>query len=255
MSTRDDQIAELRSRHVGLRTDRLLELPKLIEEAYRASSVVDSLAVVTEITDRTPSDFKVLTTSELRPRAQFNGADYYWDQYCRELGRSIATAEVGHVFEVVQRDISATSRRGELNSAAVDGLLREFDMVNYSPSVLVVPISHMARFTQSMGTRLSWTPERMLDIGNGNLCRVVFSNRYHPLGKVFGFDHRCADWLVKLDPTTSSRLTVAIGNQDAPVPGVVFLAETVAKFEIRDSAGFRSMQIESPPDAGFDRTR
>ena len=47
----------------------------------------------------------------------------------------------------------------------------------------------------------------------------------------------------------------AIGEQLSPVHGVLWLAETVAQYEVRQLAGFRSFRPDVQPDRDFDVVR
>ena len=62
------------------------------------------------------------------------------------------------------------------------------------------------------------------------------------------YDSKKVLWKVKIDPITRHRLTVMIGEPETPPEAVMFLAETVAKFEILDLAGTYSIPIEGDPE-------
>lgn len=49
---------------------------------------------------------------------------------------------------------------------------------------------------------------------------------------------------MKLDPSTNHRLTVVIGEREASPDSVMFLAQTVAKYEIPDPAAILSIAVE-----------
>jgi hypothetical protein len=57
-------------------------------------------------------------------------------------------------------------------------------------------------------------------------------------------DSRAGTWKVKLDPVTGDRLTVAIGEPESPLDSVVFLAETVMKYEIENPDGFCVVDVQ-----------
>jgi len=65
-----------------------------------------------------------------------------------------------------------------------------------------------------------------------------------PLDRFVVFDSNNAVWRVKLDPFNQSRLTVAIGEPNSPPDAVMFLAETVVKYEIKNREAFYILPVE-----------
>lgn len=251
MNPRDDQIAAVKER-----SGRLRELPGRLEacyaevvRAYENDSDVEHLARVIGEPNRTPSDFRVLTNSEARSIREFNDESYSWDMYCRELGRSVALGELKLIFEELDR-LSAT---GELHAtnpnfqpilAAIDDLTTN----GFRPDILCAPIALFVPFGLDRSLIEEWDDSGgYLAVPGRPRLRIIWSNRYAPLSQFVVFDSRAAVWRFKPDPTTGNRLTVAIGEPESPHNAVMFLAETVAKYEIQDSAAFRAVRVVGKP--------
>jgi hypothetical protein len=253
LNRRDQQIASINASVEGLREDRLIACRAQILESYAESSIVDKLAHVIELTDREPSDFHVLTNSEARRVSQFNDNSFYWDFFCKELGRSIALAEKRHVFE----ELGKIPGSGE----PVDPVRPSFDWLwegvqqlrsdGFNPTVLAAPIDlYLAVFK---GLKIDLQTARNVELPDGSTLELFWSSRANPLDRFVVLDPRAGEWRVKLDPDTNQRLTVAIGRPKSPPLAVTFLAETVVKYEIVDQERLRVIELvgELPDDFGL----
>jgi hypothetical protein len=216
---------------------------------YQSASIVHHLGRVVEENDRTPSDFRVLSNSEARPLHQFTDTSFYWEMYCEELGRSVALGELKLIFEELDRlppsgELDATNSTFKPLLDAIDDLTGS----GGRPNVLCAPIGLFVPFGLDKGLATKWddTGEYLAMPGRPPL-RIIWSNGAAPLSQFVVFDSRAAVWRFKPDPTTGNRLTVAIGEQDSPRNAVMFLAETVAKYEIQDSSAFRAVRVVGEP--------
>ena len=249
MNRRDQQIAEINANVNELREDLLLSCRAQIIEAYRKASVIDRLANVIQLTDREPSDFRVLTNSEARRLAHFNDSSYSWDFYCKELGRSIALAEERHVFE----ELGRVSGRGEPIDAtnptlqAIVESIAELRTAGFTPGVLIAPISLYGPVFK--GFKIDWEEGRYVVLADGYRLELFWSSKVAPIDRFVVLDRRAGDWKVKLDPESNERITVAIGRPKSPPGAVTFLAETVVKYEIVDHERLRVIEVVGePPD-------
>ena len=254
MSRRDEQIAEIAGRTASLDPNRLALFYEQVREAYDAASVIEQVSMLNPMTDREPSDFRVLSNSELRRIEDFNSDSFFWDTYCKELGRSVALAEQDYLFEVLQQSLSESDVTHGVGFEGLFSLIEQMTNEGYEPDVVLMPISYMVGFTIHQEDRIEWGSKRQL-VWNNRRLRLLHSSRGRPLNRFMVFDHRAGIWNVKLDPQTQMRLTVAIGEQITPVHGVLWLAETVAKYEVRDPGGFRSFLPDAPLDRDFDTVR
>lgn len=232
MNRRDQQIAAINGNVEGLREDRLASCRAQILSAYKSTSVIEGLSRVIEVLDREPSDFHVFTNSEARRLSHFNDDSYSWDFYCEELGRSVALAEERHIFEV----LAGISGKGEpINAAnptfeALTEATREVRAKGFNPTVLIAPISLYMPVFKSL--RIDWAEAKFVTLSDGSQLRLFWSSKSRPLDRFVVLDPRAGDWTVKLDPQTRERLTIAIGRPQTPHRAVMFLAETVSKYEI-----------------------
>jgi len=242
MNRRDEQIAALRERTQRLRSDRLIEFERLIREGYESESVVENIARVVEERNRTPSDFRVLTNSEARRIGHFNDDSYYWGMYCTQLGRSVAHGEERYIFQELQAvpdsglSVSASNPSFEKLASAVD-LLRSR---GFNPDTLCAPIALFVPFAgERHNISINWnaTPKEAL-LTNGAGLKLFWSSGAAPLDKFVVLDSSRMTWRFKVDAQTGGRLTVAIGESTIATGerAVVFLAETVAKFEVDRNA-------------------
>jgi len=253
LNPRDEQITAIRERSERLRPDRLQECYDQIVSAYDKASVVEHLAQVVEERDRTPSDFRVLTSSEARHLREFNDDSYHWDFYCTELGRSIALAEKRYIFENLQT-IPAQGQSIDADSPRFGPVLAAiYQMIGLGlrPDVICAPIGLFVPFNTDKGLTINWhaSPREALVVAPDISLKMFWSSQSIPLDRFVVLDSRHAVWRVKLDPNTGHRLTVAIGETAPPSPpnGVVFLAETVVKYEIQNRAAFYPVPVEGEP--------
>lgn len=257
MNRRDEQIAAIARSTGSLDADRLKAFYALVHDAYQEASIVGRIAVIDEVADRNPSDFRVLTNQELRRIEHFNGPDYHWDMYCRELGRSVAVGEEAYLFEVLQAQIPDTAA---ISGQGFEGLLAELDHLvsqGANPDIVLAPIAFMRGFLRGHDRSMEWDEHGRTywRAPDGRRLELFWSSGGRPLDRFIVFDHVAGVWHVKTDPGGGGRLTVAIGEQQVPIRGVMWLAETVAKYEVINPAGFRSFRPDVPPDEGFESVR
>lgn len=254
MNIRDAQIAELAARTANLNQERLASFYQQVREAYDAASVVERVAILNLVTNREPADFRVLSNSELRRIEHFNSDSYYWGTYCKDFGRSVALGEQNYLFDLLQQQIPESEVVPGVGFEGLYSVIEEMMRDGYAPDVVLMPISYFVGFSTHHGDRIDWGSPRQLIWGNRRL-QLFHSSKGRPLNRFIVFDHRAGVWNVKLDPRTEERLTVAIGEQLIPVHGVLWLAETVARYEVRDPGGFRSFLPDAPLDPDFDTVR
>lgn len=251
LNRRDDQIATLKARTDKLDAARLEQCYRNIVLAYERDSIVDRLANVDEQTDRTPSGFRVLTNQETRLLAHFNDPTYYWEMYCEQLGRSIALWEERYVFEkIAELPGSALTVDGQNpRFAVIEEAVQEVRSRGHKPSAIFAPISLFVPFQTDSALQIDWgsDPHETLVMADGTRLPVIWSSNAAPLNRFVIADTSAGIWNVKLDPETHHRLTVAIGRPESPPEAVVFLAETVAKYEVVDPNGFYVVEIVGQP--------
>ena len=253
MTVRDEQIAAIRRRKSRLRDDRLMECYAEITRAYEAASIIDQLADVIAEADRTPSDFRVLSNSESRRLSQFNDDSYHWDSYCRQLGRSIAHGEKAYILEEL-REIPSSGDAIVSESPQFDVILtaaRQLIANGYDPDVLFAPIGLFVPFNMDTSLEVDWNSPggELLMVPGGPRLRVHWSSGLTPLDRFVVLDSSKTRWRVKLDPSTNRRLTVAIGEPVAQPDAVMFLSQTVAKYEIPDPRAILPIAVEGETEA------
>ena len=247
MTVRDEQIAELRRRTEHLRPDRLEECYSAIKAAYDSEGVIDSLARVTEESDRTPSDFRVLSNSETRRLTEFNDESYHWDHFCKQLGRSVSHGERRYFFEQLGRIYPKGQPVNLVNpnfSRIIDAN-SELISAGYRPNSVCIPISLFIEFMQDFSFPVDVSsPREILTLSGGQSLAIHWSSGLAPLDKLVVFDSTQILWKVKPDPITGHRLTVVIGEPIAQPNTVRFIAETIVECEILDSAAVYSISVE-----------
>jgi hypothetical protein len=251
LNRRDEQIAALKRSTDKLDRDRLDECYREIVRGYEAATIVDGVAHVVELTDRTPSDFRVLTNSEARRLAHFNARDYYWDLYCEQLGRSIALGEMRYLFErAAQLPASGLTINAENpNFGPILEAIRRLTSLGHKADVLFAPISMFMPFNTGRELRIDWQarPRESLVTPSGQMVEIFWSGGISPLDRFVLLESRAGVWSVKLDPDTGRRLTVAIGRAESLPDAVMFLAETVVNYEIEDPEAFCVIELEGQP--------
>lgn len=251
MNRRDQQIAEINASVEGLREDRLRACRQQILESYAKSSTVERLAHVVELTDREPSDFRVLTNSAAVQEAQFNDDSYYWDFYCAELGRSIAIAEERYVFEELGK-IPGSDGPVDASRPSFDWVWRGVQQLRshgFNPTVLAASIDLYLPVYK--GLKIDLQTGRNVELPDGSLLDLFWSSRATPLDRFVMVDPRVGEWKVKLDHETNQRLTIAIGRPSSPPRAVTFLAETVVKYEIVNTSGLYVIEVVGKPPHEF----
>ena len=241
MNTRDEQITAIKNKFDRLNKDRLIERREQVLQGYNAASIVESIARVTFVPDRTPSDFHVLTNSEARRIDHFNDPSYHWDMYCTQLGRTIALGEKRYIFEELQKVVAAEGEQVSAKEPSFGALANAVSQVRargreYSPDTLCAPIGFMVPLGGDGSLKIDWnaSPRKVVILDGGVRLNLYFSSGAAPLDRFVVLDSSRMTWKVKPDLESGERLTVAIGQSriETGQEGVIFLAETVAKFEV-----------------------
>lgn len=247
--SRDDQIAAIKANVEGLWQDRLSECSEQIMAGYSEASVVAELANLTEESDRSPSGFRVFSNSENRPEEHFQDSSYHWDFYCKQLGRSIALAEEGYIFE----ELSGLSGDSEPIDASNPDLqlvltgIGELVSRGFEPSALVAPIELYHPVLVFNGFNIDIAEGRYIELPRGLRLELFWSSNLRPMNRFVVLDRKAGTWTVKPDPETGERLTVAIGRPESPPKAVRFLAETIVRYEIDDRDGFYVVEVVGEP--------
>ena len=254
MNRRDEQIAAIRSRTGRLDPDRVASCYAGIADAYKSESSIDRLTGVLEEHDRTPSDHRVLSISEARHIAHFNDPSYHWGHYCEELARGIVLAETRHIFEELGQ-VAADHQPivwASPQSGGILDVIQELKAEGYNPDVLFAPNSLFVPFMKDSTMKVEWNNSQWggrLIVPGGPSLQILWSGGFAPFDRFVILDSSKTRWSVKLDPNTSHRLTVLIGELESPPDSVIFLAETVAKYEILDNSAIRAIPVEGEPEA------
>jgi hypothetical protein len=258
LNRRDEQIRALKEQVAELDRERLACCYREIVHGYETASIVDRVSRVVEMDDRTPSDFTVLSNSEARALAHFNGRNYYWDLYCEQLGRSIALGEMRYLFEraAALPPSTLTINADKPDFGPILDAIRDLTSVGYKPDVLFAPISMFVPFNLDKELRVDWQarPREALVTPSGELVEIFWSGGISPLNRFVLVQSGAGVWSVKLDPDTGHRLTVAIGRPESPPDAVTFLAETVVKYEIKEREAFYVIQLEGRPRDDLDES-
>lgn len=257
MNRRDQQIAAINANIEGLREDRLVTCREQILESYAEASAIDKLAHMVELTDREPSDFHVLTNSEARPMAHFNGDTYDWEFYCKELARSIALREERYLLEQLANlsgDAPPIDASRPTFQPLLDGIAKLRDS-NSPPTVIVAPISLYLPVFEKLTIDLQ--DGRTVVLPDGYKLELFWSSRAAPIDRFVVLDRSAGDWRVKLDPVSGGRLTVAIGRPESPPGAVTFLAETVVRYEVTKRERMFVIEVvgQPPDDFGLEQTK
>jgi hypothetical protein len=248
MNNRDVQIEEILGSTSNLNANRLELFRRIIRDAYEKSTVIPRLAVLDEQTDRSPSDFRLISNQELRRAGDFNADNVIWDMYCEEIGRSVALGEEAYLFEVLQEQILDEPSIVDVEFSRLHAMVDELVVKGWRPDVLLAPVAYLPRLLQAQRASIDWGQNHRPSMKSSSCVLEVFwSSATRPLNRFIVFDHTVGVWHVKLDPHGGGRLTVAIGEQFAPTHGVVWLAETVAKYEVVDLGGVRSCHADDAP--------
>src|SRR5206468_3819913 len=161
---------------------RLASFYQQVRDAYKMESIVQRVATLNAMTDREPSDFRVLTNSELRRIEHFNSESYYWDMYCKELGRSVALAEESYLFDVLQEQVPESDVIPDVGFNGLYTVIDELAAEGHQPDVVLMPISYMVGFTIDQDKHIEWQSGRHL-IWNDKRLEIIHSSAGRPLNR------------------------------------------------------------------------
>lgn len=251
LSPRDQQVMALNRRTASLDAERLKAFREEIVRSYEAATVVGQVSRLAEVMGPAPPDFQVIAASERRLLAHFNDRGYIWDLYCSEFGRAVALGEKAYLFRCLVEQLEPSGDAISSEDPDFDVLfrhIRELGTAGFAPDVICAPISVMVPFLTRLHSHMRWGshPHEIVVDPDGTALRVFWSSKTIPLDRFVIFDSSCGVWKVRPDPESGHRLTVAIGEPEEYPDSVVWLAETVVKYEITNASAFRSIPLEGP---------
>jgi hypothetical protein len=225
------------------------ECKGLIQQAYDAASVAQHLGAVVE---NDASQIVRLRSIGLRRTIgldEFKSPDYYWQGYFADVGRAIARGERNYLHRRIGRQVTGkgdTMSRSNPDFSVLSRRIAHLSRSSPSPDVLLAPVSLSAKFALHYGSQIDWThghPEQ-LQVGHCRL-KVLWSHKYAPLDSFVVLSSTAAVWHVLPDPTTGSRLSIALGESDERDDRVEYYVETLARYEILDTAAFWRINLAS----------
>jgi hypothetical protein len=166
--------------------------------------------------------------------------------------------EEQHLFKTIQEETLDAGVSTGVGFSGLHNVISTLKADGYVPDVILAPIAHMIGFYNDLQGAMKWDEHgRESFFSGGTPLRILWSAGGRPLNRFIVFDHKAGTWQVKADPhMQGGRLTVAIGEQTPPaLHGVIWLAETVALYEIVDHDAFRSFRPDVPLDPDFDEVR
>ena len=253
MNTRDELIAAIKEKADRLDRNRLIECYDQVLQGYDSETIVENIAHVFPVPGRTPSRFHVLANSEARRIDHFNDSAYYWDFYCTQLGRTIALAEKRYVFEELQKAVNPEGEPISTKNPSFGALASAVSLLGtrgFTPDTLCAPIGLMVPFAGDASLEIDWnaSPREVVILQGGVRLKLHWSSGSAPLDRFVVLDSSQMTWKVKPDPESGRRLTVAIGQStiETGEEAVVFLAQTVAKFEVDPPAAV-AVALEGEP--------
>ncbi len=233
----------------GLDASKLQSYAKMIADGYASNTVVAQVGQVSRWTSPNIDNFRGILLRTRRKKTELLDPSFvFWNMYFEDIGKAVANGERNYFFKALLRQAGFAdgqlARRQPDFSVIEREALRQAD-AGFIPSVLFTSIDLFRDFIGHFDDRINWThPQgRQLEINSTISLRLVGSHRWSPLEEFIIMSPKAGIWHVLPDLDTNEELAIAIGNSPSRPDEVEVIAETVAKYELRERKAVSIIQV------------
>lgn len=247
LNQRNQEVIRLRNSAKEFRDEKTREYIDTIIKSYEQSTNVDKIARVIKEGNIELRGYRSIGLYQAIEKDKYFAHDYYWIPFFSDVGRAISRGErkyihkrMGKHIRGVDESISYTNPDFNILGKYIIRLLEK----NIKPDVILAPIQVYTKFLKhywSEMAELNWETNQ-IRIQGCNL-QILWSHRYAPLRSFIIFNSSAGVWHVLKDIDTEKRLTVAIGESKDQRNRMVFLAETMAYYEILNKDAFTRINL------------
>ncbi len=245
---RNLEVSRLRkSAHQLDNYNRIQEYIDTIRKSYEQSTVVDKIARYQKERIIESLGFRSIGLYQSIDKANLFAKDYYWLPFFSDVGRAISRAEQKYINErlgkhvrgVVDK-ISFSEPDFKLLSKYVIKLVEK----GHKPNLMLAPIQIYSKFVKQCLANYSESNWQTNQIRiEGNDIQIIWSHKYAPLRSFVIFDSSNGIWHTIQDAESESGLTVAIGESKDNPNTMLYVAETMAYYEILNIDAFTRINL------------
>lgn len=244
---RNIEVLRLRDSTSQLHYDQIQEYVDAIIKSYRESTVVDIIAMNKEEKTVSSRGYRSIGIYQSIEKDKLFAKDYYWRPFFSDVGRAIARGErqyihsrLGKYIRGVHEKISFSDPDPNILREHVIKLLNK----NIKPNIILAPVQIEVEFMTKLWDKIP-QPERSIDQIRIEGCdiKIIWSHKYAPLHSFIIFDSTAGIWHTVQDAESMTGITVAMGESKNSEKQIVYIAETVAYYEILSKDAFTRINL------------
>lgn len=247
LKKRNLEVSRLRMSALELQDNKTREFINTIIKSYEQSTDVDKISEVNIERNIELRGYRSIGLYQAIERDKYFAKNYIWIPFFSDVGRAISRGErkyinkrIGKYIRGVNESISYTKPDFNILGKFIRKLLEK----NIQPNILLAPVQLEAKFLKYYRAEMAESNWRTDQITiQGCKLQIIWSHRFAPLRSFIIFNSSAGIWHVLKDIDTEKRLTVAIGESKDQDNRIVFLAETMAYYEILNKEAFTRINL------------
>lgn len=245
---RNSEVTRLRnSAHQLENYNRIQEYIDTIIKSYEQSTLVQKIARYKKERIIETLGFRSIGLYQSIDKGNLFAENYHWLPFFSDVGRAISRAEQKYIHERlgkyvrgVDDTISFSEPDFNLLSKYIIKLLEK----GYKPNVMLAPIQIYSTFVQKCMAKFAESNWQTNQIRlEGCDIQIIWSHKYAPLRSFIIFNSSNGIWHAIQDAESESGLTVAIGGSKDNPNVMLYIAETMAYYEILNIDAFTRINL------------
>ncbi len=247
LKKRNLEVSRLRNSAREQQDSKTREYIDTITKSYEQSTDVDKISRVNIERNIELRGYRSIGIYQAIERCKYFAKDYYWIPFFSDVGRAISRGERKYLHNRLGkhvRGVDETISYSEPDFSILGKYIVKLLEGNIRPNVMLAPIQIYSKFVQNHWSKIAesnWENNQIRIEGCD--IQIVWSHRYAPLRSFIIFNSSAGIWHVLKDIDTEKRLTVAIGESKDQDDRIVFLAETMAYYEILNKDAFTRINL------------
>lgn len=247
LNNRNLEVSRLRNSVSQLHDCKIQEYINAILKSYEQSTAVHKIAKYRKEYTIESRGFRSIGLYQSIEKDAFFSKNYYWLPFFSDVGRAISRGErkyihnrLGKYIRGVDDTISYSEPDFNILRKYIVKLLEK----NIRPNVMLAPIQIYSKFVKGYWSELAESNWRTDQIRiEGCDIQIVWSHKYAPLRSFIIFNSSDGLWHSVQDVGTERGITIAIGESKNGENKIVYLAETLAYYEILNRDAFTRINL------------
>ena len=247
LNNRNLEVSRLRNSASQLYDYKIQEYINVMLESYEKSTVVHKIAKFRKEKTIESLGFRSIGLYQAIEKAAFFSEKYYWLPFFSDVGRAISRGELKYIHNRLGkyvRGVDDIISRSEPDFNILRKHIVKLLEKDIRPNVMLAPIQIYSEFVKRYWSELgesNWSTKQIRIEGCD--IQIIWSHKYAPLRSFIIFNSSDGIWHAVQDVESERGITIAIGESKSGENKMVYLAETIAYYEILNRDAFTRINL------------